>query len=212
MDTPTRTDPPYVPIRTTRWPPHRKTPRWAWLVAAVLVAGAVLVGVAVKPTQSQLQGDLKGFLATMRTGYESCAGGVSESLTALHGIGSGAGAASRAADTVKIAQTGAANCEPANSQPIDDMSQYQVAESLARFHLDTVVNDLVFWCSPYAVRVQADVASEAGAQQAAARQRAAAALRRDTAVLNAERAKIDKIVHTAIHATGSNAPLPGLPG
>jgi len=211
MDTPTRTDPPYVPIRATRWP-VRKTPRWAWLVGAVLVIAAVLVGLAHKPTHSQLASDLKGYLADMRTGTESCAGGVSESLTALHGIGTGAGAVSRARDTVQIAHTGAANCEPANSQPIDDLSQYQVTESLAGFHLDTVVNDLVFWCSPYAVRVQDDVANVAGATQPAARQQAEAALSRDTATLNAERAKINKILLHAIHATGATAQLPRLPG
>ncbi len=211
MDTPTRTDPPYVPIRATRWP-VRKTPRWAWLVGAVLLIAAVLVGLAHKPTHSQLAGDLQGFMADMRTGTESCAGGVSESMTALHGIGTGAGAVARAADTVQIAHTGAANCEPANSQPIDDLSQYQVSESLAGFHLDTVVNDLVFWCSPYAVRVQDDVANVAAATQPAARQRAEAALSRDTAVLNAERARVDKIMLHAIHATGGTVKLLRLPG
>ena len=211
MDTPTRTDPPYVPIRATRWP-VRKTPRWAWLVGAVLLIAAVLVGLAHKPTHSQLAGDLQGFMADMRTGTESCAGGVSESMTALHGIGTGAGAVARAADTVQIAHTGAANCEPANSQPIDDLSQYQVSESLADFHLDTVVNDLVFWCSPYAVRVQDDVANVAAATQPAARQRAEAALSRDTAVLNAERARVDKIMLHAIHATGGTVKLLRLPG
>ena len=87
-----------------------------------------------------------------------------------------------------------------------------MTESLAGFHLDTVVNDLVFWCSPYAVRVQDDVANVAGATQPAARQQAEAALSRDTAILNAERAKIDKILLHAIHATGATAQLPRLPG
>ena len=211
MDTPTRTDPPYVPIRATRWP-VRKTPRWAWAAGAVLLIGAVLVGLAHKPTHSQLAGDLQGFMSDMRTGTESCAGGVSESMIALHGIGTGTGAVSRAQDTVQIAHTGAGNCEPANSQPIDDLSQYQVSESLAAFHLDAVVNDLVFWCSPYAVRVQDDVANVAGATRPAARQQAEAALSRDTAVLNAERAKIDKILLNAIHATGGTVKLLPLPG
>jgi hypothetical protein len=212
MDTPTRTDPPYVPIRTGRWASHQKTPRWLWLAGALVLAGAVLVGLVHKPSQNQLAGDMKAFLTEVRTGTQSCAGGVSESLTALRGIGTGAGAADRAAATVKIANTGAANCEPANSEPIDDFSQYQVTESLAAFHLDTTVNDLVTWCFPYAMRVQFDVAGEAGAHQAATRQRYAAALSRDRAALNAERAKIDKILLNAIHSTGVSASLlPRLP-
>lgn len=213
MGTPTRTDPPYVPIRTSRWAVHQKTPRWMWLVGALILVGAVLVGLVHKPTQDELATDMKGVLAAMRTGTQSCAGGVEESLTALRGIGTGAGAASRASDTVKIANTGAANCEPANSEPIADFSQYQVTESLAAFHLSRAVDDLVTWCFPYAMRVQYDVAGEAGAHQAATRQRYAAALKRDRADLNAERAKINKILLNAIHSTGVSASLlPHLPG
>ncbi len=212
MGAPPRTDPPYVPIRSAGWPVHRRTPRWLLLIGVALLAGAILVGLVHKPSQTELAADLKSFMGTVRTGTESCAGGVSESLTALRGIGSGPGAASRASDTVKIARTGADNCQPANSEPIDNLAQYQVTESLARFHLETVVNDLVTWCFPYATRVQEDVASEAGAQQAAARQRAAAALRRDEAALNAQRAKIDKALQRAIKATGSTEHVLPLPG
>jgi hypothetical protein len=212
MGAPPRTDPPYVPLRSGGWPVQRRTPRWLLLIGVAMLAGAVLVGLVHKPSQSQQAADLKTFLADMRTGTESCAGGVSESLTALRGIGSGPGAAARASATVKIARTGADNCQLANSQPLDDLAQYQVNESLARFHLDLVVNDLVLWCDQHATRVQEDVASEAGAHQAATRQQAAAALRRDEAALNAERAKIDKILQHAIEATGSTEHVLPLPG
>ena len=42
MSPPARTDPPYVPIRATRWA-TRRTPRSVLPTAALLVAGAVLV-------------------------------------------------------------------------------------------------------------------------------------------------------------------------
>ena len=87
-----------------------------------------------------------------------------------------------------------------------------MTESLAGFHLDTAVNDLVTWAFPYAQRVQNDVANELGAHNAAKRQQYAAALQRDTGDLNRQRAKIDKILMKAITATGAKAsPLP-LPG
>ena len=43
--------------------------------------------------------------------------------------------------------------------PMDDLVQYQPPESLASFHLDQTVNDLVTWGFPDAQRVQIDVAS-----------------------------------------------------
>src|SRR6202030_3727506 len=80
VDAPTRTDPPYVPIRTNRWAPHQKAPRWLLLAGALIVVGAVLVALVHKPTHTQQAGDLKGFLTDMRTDIQSCAGGVHESL------------------------------------------------------------------------------------------------------------------------------------
>ena len=67
METPTRTDPPYVPIRTSRWPVHQKTPRWLLLAGALIVVGIVLVALVQKPSQSQRAGDLKGFLKDVTT-------------------------------------------------------------------------------------------------------------------------------------------------
>ncbi len=77
------------------------------------------------------------------------------------------------------------------------------------------MNDLVTWCFPYAQRVQNDVANLAGAHTAANQASYAAALRRDTADLNRQRAAIDKILRNAITATGATgaqARLPNLPG
>lgn len=212
MDAPTRTDPPYVPIRTNRWAPHQKAPRWLLLAGALIVVGIVLVALAHKPSRSQQAGDLKGVLSEMTTDIQSCAGGVSESLLALHQVEAGANSAKNVQATIKIARYGARNCSPANNELLGDLTQYQVHESLAGFHLETAVNDLVTWAFPYAQRVQNDVANEVGAQDAAKRQQYAAALRRDTNDLNRQRATIDRILMKAITATGAKVSPPHLPG
>jgi len=212
VDAPTRTDPPYVPIRTSRWAPHQKTPRWLLLVGALIVVGIVLVALVHKPSHAQQAGDLKGFLADVNTDIESCAGGVRESFQALHGVQAGGNSAKNIQDTIKIARYGASNCSPANNELLDDLTQYQVTESLAGYHLDTAVNDVITWAFPYAQRVQNDVANELGAQDAAERQQYAAALQRDTNDLNRQRAAIDRIVMKAINATGAKASPPPLPG
>ncbi|MGO9218208.1 MAG: hypothetical protein ACLP5E_10645 [Streptosporangiaceae bacterium] len=212
MDSPTRTDPPYVPIRTDRWAPHQKAPRWLLLVGVLIVVGIVLVALVHKPSQAQRAGDLKGFLTDVNTDIESCAGGVRESLSALQLINAGANSAKNVQDTVKIARYGATNCSPANNEQLDDLTQYQVNESLAGFHLDTAVNDVLTWAFPYAQRVQNDVANELGAHNAATRQQDAAALQRDTHDLNRERAAIDRLLTKAITATGAKASVLNLPG
>lgn len=215
METPTRTDPPYVPIRKTGWAGQRKAPRWLLLVGLLIVVGAVLVALVHKPSKTEQASDLKGFLTDMRTDTESCAAGVSESLTALSQIHSGGSVSQNTADTIGIARYGAQNCSPANNEQLDDLTGYQVTESLAAYHLPTVVDDLVTWCFPYAQRVQNDVANLAGAHTAASRATYTATLRRDTADLNRERARIDTILRSAITATGATgtqARLPNLPG
>lgn len=215
METPTRTDPPYVPVRKAGWV-HQKTPRWLWLAAALIVLGIVLVALVHKPSKAEQAHDLAGFLADMRTDTQSCAGGVSESFTALRQIHSGGSVRQNIADTIKIARYGASqSCAPANNMQLDDLTGYQVTESLAAYHLATVVDDLVTWCFPYAQRVQNDVANLAGAHTAANQASYSAALRRDTADLNRQRAKIDAILRNAITATGATAAqarLPSLPG
>jgi len=212
VDAPTRTDPPYVPIRTSRWAPHHKSPRWLLLAGALVVVGIVLVALVHKPSHSQQAGDLKAVLSEMNTDIQSCAGGVSESLSALHLVEAGANSAENVQATIKIARYGAANCSPANNELLGDLTQYQVHESLAAFHLDTAVNDLVTWAFPYAQRVQNDVANELSARDAARRQQYAAALRRDTNDLNRQRAAIDRILVKAIAETGATARPPYLPG
>jgi hypothetical protein len=208
MQTPPRTDPPYVPIRHVRWP-TRKTPRWLIVAGLLVLIAGVLVGVAIHPSRSQRATDLNGFLTDMRTGIESCAGGVGESLTALHAIESGT--SHDVATAIGIATYGANNCSPANSMPLDDLATYQVQESLSQFRLDRAVNGLLTWAFPDAQRVQNDIAAILrvhGPPRAAATVR----LQHDLHVLDAQRSYVDKIMMAAVTATAATGRPPYLPG
>ena len=208
METPTRTEPPYVPVRRTPWVTHR-TPRWVWLAGALILAGAMAVGLAVHPSRSQRAADMNGFLTDMKTGIQSCSGGVRESLQVLHAIQTGA--SHDVATAVRIATYGASNCSPVNNTQVEDMATYQVHESLASFRLDRAVNALVVWARDDASSVQSDVAAilrTKGAAQAAA----TAKLHRDLRILDAQRAAIDRILMPAVRSTGATAKLPPLSG
>ena len=201
-------DPPYVPIRRTGWATHR-TPRWALLALAVVLVGAVLVALVHKPSQSERASDLRGFLSDMNYDIESCAGGVRESLTAMREAGSNA---SEIQDTISIANQGASNCEPANNMQIDDLEEYQVTESLASFHLSSVVSGLVAWAAPDAVDVQTDVATMLAAPNPQAKAKDTAALQQALRKLNAQRAGIDATLQAAIRSLSVHASPPSLPG
>ncbi len=208
---PPGTDPPYVPIPHTGWA-TRRTPRWVLLGIAVLVVGTVLVALVHKPSQAERASDLRGFLSDMNTDIESCAGGVSESLSALHQLGPAAANASEVQDTISIATQGASNCEPANNEQIDDLEQYQVTESLASFHLGGVVSGLVAWAAPDAVDVQTDVATMLTARGPGAKARDMAALQQALRKLNAQRAAVDATMDSAIKSLSAHAAPPSLPG
>jgi hypothetical protein len=209
---PARTDPPYVPIRRGRWA-SRRTPRWLLLALAACIAAAVVVGLAHKPSQSERASDLRGFLADMKTGIQSCAGGVSESLAALRGLGPlPSKNTTEVRDTISIASYGASNCSPANSMPLDDLDQYQVTESLASFHLDRVVTGLVNWAAPDAIDVQTDVVTVLRAGDPQARSTAMAALQHAISRLDAQRSAVDSIMENAIRTLSANAAPPALPG
>jgi len=208
MQTPVTTGPPHVPLRHSRWPVH-KTPRWLFLAGALVLAGSILIGLAHHPSRAERATDMNGFLHDMTYDIQSCAGGVSESLTALHEIQSGA--SHEVATATGIATYGAANCSPANNELLADLTQYQVTESLASFRLDRVANGLVTWAFPDAQNVQTDVArilQSQGAAQAAA----SARLQHDLQTLDRQRAYLDKIMMTAVRATGATGRLPALPG
>jgi hypothetical protein len=210
VNTPVRTDPPYVPIRRTGWA-TRRSPLWLLAVIAVVVAGGVLVGLSRTPSTAQRASDLRGFLGDMNYDIQSCAGGVGESLTALRQVESGA---SRDTSTaVYVANTGAANCSPANNEQIDDLENYQVTESLASFRLARVVTGLVDWAAPDAQDVQADVAlvlTNLGRPQAKAQD--TAKLQQALRKLNTQRAAVDAIINPAIRSLSAHASPPKLPG
>ena len=208
MQTPARTDPPYVPIRHTAWP-TRKTPRWLLAAGLAFVVAGVLVGIAVHPSKSQRATDVNGFLTDMKTDIQSCAGGVRDSLTAMRAIE--AGTSHDIGTAVGIATYGAKNCSPANSMPMDDLVGYQVHESLSSFRLDRVTNGLLTWAFPYAQRVQNDVAAVLRTQ-GAAHTAATTKLQKDLRVLDNQRTYLDRIMTAAIAATGATDRPPPLPG
>ena len=208
MSTPIKTDPPSVPLRHGGWP-VRKAPRWLLAAGVLVVAAAVLVGLAIHPTRSQRASDVNGFLTDMTTDIQSCAGGVRESLFAMHAIESGA--SHDLPTAVHIATYGASNCSPANNELLADLTQYQVSESLASFGLPRAVNGLITWAFPYAQRVQSDVA-DVLQTNGAARAAATAKLHRDLRALDAQRAYVDKIMMKAVTATSATGKLPALPG
>jgi hypothetical protein len=204
--------PPYVPIRSTGWP-QRRIPRWLYLAAAALVVVAVAVALVHKPTRAERAADLRGFLTDVTTDIESCAGGVGESLSALHQIQSGASTTpTDIQDGIIIAQTGAANCSPANNELIDDLENYQVTESLASLHLARAVSGLVDWAAPNAERVQTDVAQLLSAHGAQARSQAQVNLNQALAALDQQRSTVESVLNAAIKALGVHESGPRLPG
>jgi hypothetical protein len=209
MQSPPRADPPYVPIRHTAWA-TRRSPRLVFVALAVLLAIAVAVALVHRPSSSQRASDLRGFLHDMTTDIQSCAGGVSESLTGLQGIESGT--SHQVADAIGVATYGASNCSPANSTVIGDLIFYQVTESLASFHLARVVDGLATWADPDAVNVQTDVARVLAARTPLAKTQATAALHQALQTLDAQRAAVDAVLEHAITSLSAHAAPPRLPG
>ena len=199
---------PTAAYRPTGWPVLR-TPRWMLAAAAVLVAGLVLVAIPHRPSTAQRAADLRGMVNDVTTDIESCAGGVSDSITALQAIQ--AGTSNDVKTAVTIANTAAANCSPGNNMQMEDLVQYQVPESLASFHLDAAVNDLVTWAFPLAQRVQSDVASRVAATTPKEIASTSAQLRRDQQALDAQRALIDQLFTSASTALSAHVAPPSLP-
>ena len=210
MSSITRREPPRV--RATGWP-VRRTPRWVFLAAAGILAIAVAVTLVHKPSQAQRATDMRGVLQQLSADIESCAGGVSESLTALRQVqAEHPRNATDLSDAISIAQQGAANCSPANNELIDDLENYQVPESLYSFGLKSAVTSLVDWAAPNAVQVETDIGNVLSATTSQARTSAQAALSRDLGALDAKRSKVDGPITRAIRALGMRASPPRLPG
>jgi hypothetical protein len=208
VDSPTKTQPPFVPLRRTGWA-SRRTPLWVFAAIIVLAAGGVLVSLSHKPTQAQRASDLTGYFNDANAGIESCAGGVRDSLTAFNRVEAGDTAQYSAA--VGILTYNAQNCSPANNQPLQDFTNYQVTESLARFPLDKADNDVITWAFPDALNVQQDMLAVLRASTPAARAKAKATLAAALATMDAQRAAIYAIWRNAERSVGATAPLPYLP-
>ena len=104
----------------------------------------------------------------------------------------------------------AANCSLASNEALDDLTQYQVTESLAKFNLVTCTDDYVAWSSD-ADQAQLGMLAVLKADGSAARASATVTLQHDLATLNADRATIAAILHPAEHTLADPAPLPALP-
>jgi hypothetical protein len=209
---PTEPDAPYVPIRSTAWP-QRRVPRSLYLAVAGFLAVAVAVALVHKPSASEKASDLRGFLTEVTTDIESCAAGVGESLSALRQVQSGASdTAADVSDGINVAEYGAANCEPATNEQIDDLENYQVPESLFSYRLVGVVSALVNWAVPDAERVQTDVANVLAARTSQARSAAESQLTAALAVLNKQRSEIDSVLNAAIKDLNVHESGPRLPG
>ena len=209
MSRPATTDPPYVPIRRSGWP-VRRTPLWLVVAVLLTIGGIALTSLSHKPSHTQQANDLNAYLNDMNADIESCAGGVTESQQALSAVEAGATADLKTAIT--LVNYNAANCSPANSEPLADLTQYQITESLAAFNLQQCTSDFVTWAFPYAMQAQVDMVSVMTATGTPARTAADAALRQALGRLDAERATIYSILRSAERAVSDHAALPRLPG
>jgi hypothetical protein len=193
-----------VPLRQSGWP-VRRMPMWTLLVAVVLVAGVVLVSLSHTPSNAQQLSDFNSYLRDMNAAVESCAGGVTESRQAVSSV---------TPSTLKTARSlvayDANNCSPANNEPLQDLTQYQVTESLAKFDLADCANDYITW-SFDAAQVQEDMLTILTADSAAARSAGEQTLRHDQHTMDSERGTIDGILRSAEHSLSDHAALPNLP-
>jgi hypothetical protein len=196
--------PPVVPLRHSGWP-ARRMPMWTLLIAVVLLIGVFLVSLARKPSNAQQVSDFNSYLRDMNTAVESCAGGVTESRQALDSV-----TPSSLKTALNLVSYDAANCSPANNEPLQDLTQYQVTESLAKFDLADCANDYITW-SFDAARVQLDMLAILKADTPAAHSAAEQTMRHDLTPMDAERAKINAILHAAEHTLADPTPLPHLP-
>ena len=208
MDSPTKTEPPFVPLRHTGWA-TRRTPLWIFGAIIVLIGGVVLVSLSHKPSTAERASDLSGYFKDVNAGIESCAGGTRDSITAFNRVQ--AGDKAELSSALGILAYNAQNCSPGNNQPLEDFTSYQVTESLAQFPLDQADNDVVTWAFPDAQNVQQDMVAVLQASTPADRAKAQATLTAALKAMDAERTSIYAIWRNAEKSVGSSAALPYLP-
>jgi hypothetical protein len=208
VDSPTKTEPPFVPLRHSGWA-SRRTPLWVFGAIIVLIGGVILVSLSHKPSASQRASDLAGYFGDVNTGIESCAGGVRDSLTAYRNVLDGDKANFSAA--VGILAYNAQNCLAVNNEPLSDFASYQVTESLAQFPLSTADNDVLTWAFPDALNAQQDMLAVLKAGTPAARAKAEATLNAALTTMNKQRSAIYAIWRNAEKSVGTTRALPYLP-
>ena len=207
MTTPTQTQPPFIPMRRSGWA-TRRTPVWVFAFLAVAVAGAVLVSLSHRPSQSQRASDLAGYFGDVKAGIGSCAAGLHDSENAYGQVLAGDTADAKTARAILV--YGANNCTLASNESLTDFAGYQVTESLASYNLDTADNDVITW-SFDSTAVQQDMTAVLGAATPAARSTAQATLKTAIAKLDEQRAAVDAIWTAAQKAAGATAAIPALP-
>ena len=201
--------PPYVPIRATGWP-TRRLPRWAIAVGVVLLAVAVAVALAHRPTRGQRAADLRSFLHELTVDIESCSGGVRESLFVLRQIDTGA--STDLPTALSVARTAAANCSPANNELVAALTATQPPESLASYHLQHAITALIDWAAPDAERAAAAVVAVLADRGRPSEGAALAALGRARHALDAQRSVVYEALEPAIKALDPNSAPPVLYG
>lgn len=176
-----------------------------YLVAIIVITGAVLVALVHRPSTAERAGDLRAFVSDVQADIGSCAADVGASLVALRAVEGGA--STEVVTARAIATSGAADCSPLNDELLVDLVQYQVTESLSAFGLNRAVSGLVAWAAD-AERLQTDIAGVLSAPTDQARHAADAVLGRATRVLDTQRASIDRIISSASSALSAHAALP----
>ena len=207
MTSPTKTQPPFIPLRRSGWA-TRRTPLWVFAVLAVAAAGVFLVSLSHKPSQSQRASDLAAYFNDVKGGIGSCAAGLRDSENAYGQVLGGDTADAKTARA--IFTYGANNCTLASNESLTDFAGYQVTESLASYNLDTADNDVISWAFD-STAVQQDMTAVLGAATPTARATAQATLTGATARLDAQRAALDAIWNSAKTAAGASAAIPSLP-
>jgi hypothetical protein len=207
MTTPTQTEPPFVPLRHGGWATKR-TPLWVFAIVVVVAVGVVVTSLSQKPSPSQRASDLAGYFKDVQAGIGSCAAGLHDSENAYGQLLSGSAALTKNAQSVFT--YGESNCTLASNEALSNFGNYQVAQSLASFNLDTADNDVLTWSFDSSA-AQVDMLAVLQAATAAARASAQVTLNAALLKLDDQRAVIDKIWTAAKQATGANEPLPGLP-
>ncbi len=198
--------PPPATISGRGWA-TRRTPAWVLVAIVVIAAATVVLSLVHKPSQAERASDFRGYLGDVNAGIESCAGGLRDAITALDTVE--AGATGKAAAAAGILSYNAQNCSPANNEPLQDFTNYQVAESLASLHLDTADNDVITWAFD-AQAAMNDMLAVLRAKTPAARAQASAVMKKAMSTLSAERAAIYSIWDNAQRSTGNGSPFPDL--